>query len=79
MELQLSTVYLSSSLLSEGRGAVKVAVVFYSMFGHMFKMSQAALEGAESLDAEAKLLRIPETLSPEVLGAMGAVDAQKSW
>ncbi|MGO8693432.1 MAG: NAD(P)H:quinone oxidoreductase [Rectinemataceae bacterium] len=58
---------------------MKVAVVFYSMHGHMYKMAQAAMEGAKASGAEAKLLRIPETLSPEILTAMGAVEAQKTF
>jgi NAD(P)H dehydrogenase (quinone) len=58
---------------------MKVAVVFYSMYGHMYKMAQAAAEGAKAAGAEVKLLRIPETLSPEVLSAVGAVEAQKAF
>jgi len=58
---------------------MKVAVVFYSMHGHMYGMAQAAQEGARSAGAEVKLLRIAETLSPEILTAMHAVDAQKAF
>jgi NAD(P)H dehydrogenase (quinone) len=58
---------------------MKIAVVFYSMYGHMHKMAQAAMEGAKSAGADVKLLRIAETLSPEILSATHAVDAQKAF
>ncbi|MFZ2635304.1 MAG: NAD(P)H:quinone oxidoreductase [Rectinemataceae bacterium] len=58
---------------------MKMAIVFYSLYGHMYRMAQAAEEGAKSSGAEVRLLRIPETLSPEILAAMHAVDAQKAF
>jgi len=58
---------------------MNMAIVFYSMYGHMYRMAQAAAEGAKSSGADVKLLRIPETLSPEVLAALGAADAQKAF
>lgn len=58
---------------------MKLAVVFYSMYGHMYQMAQAAAEGARSAGAEVKILRIPETLPEEILTKMGALEAQKSF
>jgi NAD(P)H dehydrogenase (quinone) len=58
---------------------MKVAIVFYSMYGHMFKMAQAAEEGAKSAGAETKLLRMAETLPKEILEATHAVEAQKAF
>jgi NAD(P)H dehydrogenase (quinone) len=58
---------------------MKVLVVFYSMYGHIYKMAQAVAEGAKEVPgAEVVLRRVPETLSEEVLGKMGALEAQKS-
>jgi len=58
---------------------MKVLVVFYSMYGHIYKMAQAAVEGAKEIPGtEVSLRRVPETLSDEILGNMGALDAQKS-
>ena len=58
---------------------MKVLVVFYSMYGHIYKMAQAIAEGAKEVPgAEVMLRRVPETLSDEVLGKMGALEAQKS-
>ena len=58
---------------------MKVLIVFYSMYGHIYKMAQAAAEGVKEVPgAEVTLRRVPETLSDEVLGKMGALEAQKS-
>jgi len=57
---------------------MKVLVVYYSMYGHVYRMCQAAAEGARSVgNVEVELRRVPETLPDNVLAAMGAVDAQK--
>ena len=57
----------------------KVAIYFYSMFGHMYKMAKAAAAGIEEAGGEAVLLRVSETLPPEVLKAMHADEAQKTF
>jgi NAD(P)H dehydrogenase (quinone) len=58
---------------------MKVLVVFYSMYGHIARMAEAMAEGArEVAGAEVVLRRVPETLPPEVLEKMGAVEAQKA-
>ena len=59
---------------------MKVLIVFYSTYGHIFKMAEAVAEGVKEVaGAEVKILRIAETLPEEVLGKMGAVDAQKAF
>jgi len=59
---------------------MKVLIVFYSTYGHIFKMAEAVAEGAKEVaGAEVKILRVPETLPEEVLEKMGAVDAQKTF
>jgi len=58
---------------------MKVAVVFYSHYGHMYKMAEAAAEGAKAAGAEVKLLRIAETLPEAVLKQTGGLDAQKAF
>lgn len=56
----------------------KVLIVFYSMYGHIYKMAEAVAEGVrEVAGCEAVIKRVPETLPNEVLGQMGALDAQK--
>jgi NAD(P)H dehydrogenase (quinone) len=57
---------------------MKVLVLYYSMYGHVYRLAQAAAEGVRSVEsAEAELRRVPETLSEEILEKMGAVEAQK--
>jgi NAD(P)H dehydrogenase (quinone) len=57
---------------------MKVWVVYYSMYGHVYKLAEAAAEGARSVaSVEAALLRVPETLPEEVLEKMVAIEAQK--
>ncbi|OGR68190.1 MAG: NAD(P)H:quinone oxidoreductase, type IV [Elusimicrobia bacterium GWC2_61_19] len=57
---------------------MKILVVYYSMYGHVHEMAKAAAEGAATVKgAEVSVKRVPETLPVEVLGQMGAVEAQK--
>lgn len=57
---------------------MKIKVIFYSTYGHMWQMAQAAAEGAQEVSgAEVSLHRFPETLSADILEAQGATDAQK--
>lgn len=57
---------------------MKILIVFYSMYGHIYKMAQSVAEGVKEVKgAEVKVLRVPETLPDEVLKKMGAYDAQK--
>lgn len=56
----------------------KVLIVHYSMYGHIYRMAEAVAEGVrEVAGCEALVKRVPETLSDEVLGAMGALEAGK--
>jgi len=59
---------------------MKVLVVFYSMYGHIYQMAKVVAEGAASVPGtEVEMRRVPETLSDEILKAMGAVEAQKAF
>lgn len=58
---------------------MKVLVLFYSTYGHVYRMAQAVAEGARDAGAEVTLKRVPETLPAEVLGKMGALEAQKAF
>ena len=58
---------------------MKVLIPFYSLYGHVYKMAQAVAEGAAQIEgAEVLLRRVPETLAPEVLQKMGALEPQKT-
>lgn len=58
---------------------MKIAVVFYSHYGHMVQMAKAAAEGAKGKGAEVRLLRMEETLSEAVLRKTGGWEAQKAF
>jgi NAD(P)H dehydrogenase (quinone) len=77
--LLISIIYKSISYLPEETDSMKFAVVFYSTYGHIYEMVKKAAEGARAAGAEVDILRVPETLSPEVIAAMGATEAQKAF
>jgi NAD(P)H dehydrogenase (quinone) len=57
---------------------MKVLVVYYSLYGHIYRMAQAVAEGAQSVaGVEAELRQVPETLPDEVLVKMGAFETRK--
>jgi NAD(P)H dehydrogenase (quinone) len=58
---------------------MKVLIVYYSMYGHIHRMTEAVAEGVKEVKgAEAVIRRVPETLSDDILKKMGAFDAQKA-
>ncbi|MFP4373039.1 MAG: NAD(P)H:quinone oxidoreductase [Spirochaetaceae bacterium] len=58
---------------------MKVLIVFYSMYGHIQTMAEAVAEGARAVSGtEVEIKRVPETLSGDIIEAMGAADAQKA-
>jgi NAD(P)H dehydrogenase (quinone) len=53
--------------------SVKVQVVFYSMYGHVFKMAEAVVAGAKQVPgAEVSLYQVTELVPDEVLEKYGA-------
>ena len=57
----------------------KVQVIFYSTFGHTWKIAEAIAEGATAAGASAEVLQVAETLPDEVLEKMGATEAKKAF
>ncbi|HYE03154.1 MAG TPA: NAD(P)H:quinone oxidoreductase [Phycisphaerales bacterium] len=58
----------------------KVQVIFYSTYGHVYRLAEAVAEGARGVSGtEVGLLRVAETLSDEILGKMGAREAGKAF
>lgn len=56
---------------------MKLLVLFYSSYGHIHRMAQAVAEGAREVsETEVEIMRVPETLSQNMILAMGAADAQ---
>ena len=59
---------------------MNVLVLFYSMYGHIYRMAEAVAEGVREVKgAEVELRRVPETLPTEVLQKMGAIEPQKAF
>lgn len=59
---------------------MKVLIVFYSTYGHVYQMAEAVAKGVRQVPGvEAVLRRVPETLPDEVLEKMGALEARKAF
>jgi len=54
------------------KSSPKVAIVFYSMYGHITKMAESIKAGVESAGGTATIYQVPETLPEEVLAKMYA-------
>ncbi|KAJ7204937.1 flavoprotein-like protein [Mycena pura] len=50
----------------------KIAIVIYSMYGHIAKMAEAVKKGVEEAGGKVTIYQIPETLPAEVLAKMHA-------
>lgn len=60
--------------------ATKLQVVFYSMYGHVYRMAEAIAEGARSVEGcEVQLLQVPELMPEEVLEQYGAKMARAAF
>jgi len=57
---------------------VKVNIIFYSMYGHNYRMAEAVAAGAREIEgAEVRIYQVPETLPDEVLEKMGVIERKK--
>ena len=57
----------------------KILIPFYSMYGHIRRMAEAVAEGVREVEGcEPVIKRVPETLTPDILGMMGALDTQQA-
>ena len=59
--------------------AAKVQVVFYSTYGHTWKLAEAIAEGARGAGAEATVYQVAEIMPPNVLEMMHATEAKKAF
>jgi NAD(P)H dehydrogenase (quinone) len=60
--------------------SIKVNVIFYSMYGHVYKMAEAIAEGARSVSgAQVTLFQVPEVLPDAVLEQYGAKAARAAF
>ena len=59
---------------------MKVKIVFYSMYGHVYMMAVAVAEGAREVEGvEVELLQVPELVPDDVLEKSGAKRAREAF
>ncbi len=59
---------------------MKVKIVFYSMYGHIYQMAEAVAEGAREVEgAEVELLQVPELVPDDILEKSGAKKARQAF
>ena len=59
---------------------MKVKIVFYSMYGHIYRMAEAVAEGAKEVDGVVvELLQVSELVPDEVLEESGAKKARAAF
>jgi len=57
---------------------IQVQVVFYSMYGHIYRMAEAVAGGAREVEgAKVKLFQVPELVPEEALEKSGALAARQ--
>jgi NAD(P)H dehydrogenase (quinone) len=58
----------------------KVQIVFYSMYGHVYKLAQAVAEGARQVPGtQVSIYQVPELVPDDVLEKMGAKAAREAF
>ncbi|MEZ5353322.1 MAG: NAD(P)H:quinone oxidoreductase [Bryobacteraceae bacterium] len=59
---------------------MKIQVIFYSMYGHIYRMAEAVAEGAREVDgAEVSIYQVPELIPDEALARTGAAAARAAF
>ena len=59
---------------------MKIKIVFYSMYGHIYRMAEAEAEGAREVEgAEVELLQVSELVPDAVLEKSGAKKARAAF
>lgn len=57
-----------------------IYIIFYSMYGHIYKMSEAVARGVREIEGiQVELFRVPELVPPEILEKSGAKKAQETF
>jgi NAD(P)H dehydrogenase (quinone) len=60
--------------------SAKVQVIFYSTYGHVYRLAEAVAEGARAVaGSDVQVLQVAETLPADVLEKMGATEAKKAF
>lgn len=57
--------------------ATQVKIIFYSMYGHVYRLAEAIADGARMVsDVEVALSQVPEVISDQILEQIGAKTAR---
>jgi NAD(P)H dehydrogenase (quinone) len=60
--------------------SIRVQVIFYSMYGHVYRMAEAVVEGAKQVPgAEVSLYQVPEIIPDDILEKYGAKAARAAF
>ena len=59
--------------------ATKIQVVFYSMYGHIYRMAEAVVAGAREVGDEVALYQVAELVPDDVLEKSGAKAARAAF
>jgi NAD(P)H:quinone oxidoreductase type IV len=58
----------------------RVKIVFYSMYGHIYRLAEAVADGAREVPGtEVELLQVPELVPEEILERSGAKKAREAF
>jgi NAD(P)H dehydrogenase (quinone) len=69
---------IHSSVFHRREANMKMVIVYYSMYGHIYQLAQAVEKGVNQVKGvDVDLRRVPETLPANVLEKMGAVETLK--
>ncbi|KAH8107640.1 flavoprotein-like protein [Cristinia sonorae] len=63
---------VTSTATANGKMAPKVAIIIYSMYGHIAKLAESVKAGVVEAGGTATILQVAETLPQDVLTKMGA-------
>ena len=59
---------------------MKTKIIFYSMYGHIYKMAEAVAEGVREVKgSRVELLQVPELIPDNVLEKSGAKKAREAF
>jgi NAD(P)H dehydrogenase (quinone) len=59
---------------------MKIQVVFYSMYGHVYTMAESVARGAREVEgAEVTVYQVPELVPQDILEKSGAAEARKTF
>lgn len=60
--------------------SVKIQIIFYSMYGHIYRMTEAIAAGAREVKGtEVEIFRVPELVPDEILEKSGAKAIQQTF